>query len=200
MNQGGRGDWASSLGGVPIVEAGSRPLGDEYIFQMVAMQNIESLDGLGVQKIITQCPHCFNALKNEDPQLGRPRAQSRCLERRIPTTCGDSCSPTDNPATDASDNLPSRLDNTLRHPGFHAEPATLSGGSVLACADFGLTQRIRQDPQRKSVSYLLLTSDPQAALRALDRGQWLMVEVASPTWKMPSAPREASLNLWDTKV
>ena len=37
---------------------------------MLAMQNIESLDGLGVQKIITQCPHCFNTLKNEYPQLG----------------------------------------------------------------------------------------------------------------------------------
>jgi Fe-S oxidoreductase len=34
------------------------------------MQNIEALDGLGVRKIITQCPHCFNTLKNEYPQLG----------------------------------------------------------------------------------------------------------------------------------
>ena len=37
---------------------------------MLAMQNIEALDGLGVRKIITQCPHCFNTLKNEYPQLG----------------------------------------------------------------------------------------------------------------------------------
>jgi Fe-S oxidoreductase/nitrate reductase gamma subunit len=123
MNQGERGDWATELEGVDIVEAGSGPLGheylywigcagsfddrnkktsravakllqragldfailgpselctgdparrsgNEYIFQMLAMQNIESLDGLGVQKIITQCPHCFNTLKNEYPQLG----------------------------------------------------------------------------------------------------------------------------------
>jgi Fe-S oxidoreductase len=123
MNQGERGDWAEELEGVDIVEAGSGPLGheylywvgcagsfddrnkktsravakllqragldfailgpsemctgdsarrsgNEYIFQMLAMQNIESLDGLGVQKIITQCPHCFNTLKNEYPQLG----------------------------------------------------------------------------------------------------------------------------------
>ena len=123
MNQGERGDWAAELEGVDIVEAGSGPLGheylywigcagsfddrnkktsravakllqragldfailgpselctgdparrsgNEYIFQMLAMQNIESLDGLGVQKIITQCPHCFNTLKNEYPQLG----------------------------------------------------------------------------------------------------------------------------------
>ncbi|MEX2100731.1 MAG: (Fe-S)-binding protein, partial [Acidimicrobiia bacterium] len=122
MNQGDRGDWAAELEGVHIVEAGSGPLGheylywigcagsfddrnkktsravakllqradidfailgpselctgdparrsgNEYIFQMLAMQNIESLEGLGVQKIITQCPHCFNTLKNEYPQL-----------------------------------------------------------------------------------------------------------------------------------
>jgi Fe-S oxidoreductase len=48
----------------------ARRSGNEYIFQMLAMQNIEALDGLGVKKIITQCPHCFNTLKNEYPQLG----------------------------------------------------------------------------------------------------------------------------------
>ena len=37
---------------------------------MLALQNVEALEGLGVQKIITQCPHCFNTLKNEYPQLG----------------------------------------------------------------------------------------------------------------------------------
>ena len=48
----------------------ARRSGNEYIFQMLATQNIETLDGLGVTKIITQCPHCFNTLKNEYPQLG----------------------------------------------------------------------------------------------------------------------------------
>jgi Fe-S oxidoreductase/nitrate reductase gamma subunit len=48
----------------------ARRSGNEYLFQMMAMQNIESLNGLGVRKIITQCPHCFNTLKNEYPQLG----------------------------------------------------------------------------------------------------------------------------------
>ena len=48
----------------------ARRSGNEYIFQMLAMQNIEVLDGAGVTKIITQCPHCFNTLKNEYPQLG----------------------------------------------------------------------------------------------------------------------------------
>lgn len=122
MNQGERGDWASGLEGVDIIEPGgsfdheylywvgcagsfddrnkktsravakllqragidfailgpsemcngdpARRSGNEYIFQMLAMQNIEALDGLGVRKVITQCPHCFNTLKNEYPQLG----------------------------------------------------------------------------------------------------------------------------------
>ena len=123
MNQGDRGDWAAGLDGVDVVEAGSGPLGheylywvgcagsfddrnkktsravakllqradidfailgpselctgdparrsgNEYIFQMLAMENIASLEDLGVEKIVTQCPHCFNTLKNEYPQLG----------------------------------------------------------------------------------------------------------------------------------
>jgi Fe-S oxidoreductase len=48
----------------------ARRSGNEYIFQMLAMQNIETLNGLGVRKIVTQCPHCFNTIKNEYPQLG----------------------------------------------------------------------------------------------------------------------------------
>ncbi|MEZ5341084.1 MAG: heterodisulfide reductase-related iron-sulfur binding cluster [Acidimicrobiales bacterium] len=48
----------------------ARRSGNEYIFQMLAKQNVETLDTLGVKKIITQCPHCFNTLKNEYPQLG----------------------------------------------------------------------------------------------------------------------------------
>ena len=48
----------------------ARRSGNEYLFQMLAMPNIEMLDGMGVRKIITQCPHCFNTLQNEYPQLG----------------------------------------------------------------------------------------------------------------------------------
>jgi Fe-S oxidoreductase/nitrate reductase gamma subunit len=48
----------------------ARRSGNEYLFQMLAMPNIETLDGMGVKKIITQCPHCFNTLANEYPQLG----------------------------------------------------------------------------------------------------------------------------------
>jgi len=48
----------------------ARRSGNEYLFQMLAMPNIEALNGMGVKKIITQCPHCFNTLANEYPQLG----------------------------------------------------------------------------------------------------------------------------------
>jgi len=48
----------------------ARRSGNEYLFQMLAMQNVELLNGMGTKKIITQCPHCFNTLKNEYPQLG----------------------------------------------------------------------------------------------------------------------------------
>ncbi|MDQ1436384.1 MAG: hypothetical protein QOK43_13 [Acidimicrobiaceae bacterium] len=48
----------------------ARRSGNEYIFQMLATQNIETMNGMGVTKIITQCPHCFNTLGNEYPQLG----------------------------------------------------------------------------------------------------------------------------------
>ena len=42
----------------------------EFMFQMLAQQNIEVLNGYGVKKIVTACPHCFNTLKNEYPELG----------------------------------------------------------------------------------------------------------------------------------
>jgi len=48
----------------------ARRSGNEYIFQMLATQNIETLNTMGVKKIIAQCPHCFNTLLNEYPQLG----------------------------------------------------------------------------------------------------------------------------------
>ncbi len=48
----------------------ARRSGNEYIFQMLAMQNVETLNGMGVKKVVTQCPHCFNTLANEYPQMG----------------------------------------------------------------------------------------------------------------------------------
>ncbi|MGL5889516.1 MAG: (Fe-S)-binding protein [Bacteroidia bacterium] len=44
--------------------------GNEFLFQMQAMNNITVLNGYGVTKIVTGCPHCFNTLKNEYPGLG----------------------------------------------------------------------------------------------------------------------------------
>jgi Fe-S oxidoreductase len=44
--------------------------GNEFLFQMQAMMNIEVLNGYGVGQIVTTCPHCFNTLKNEYPGLG----------------------------------------------------------------------------------------------------------------------------------
>lgn len=48
----------------------ARRAGNEFLFQMAALQNIEVLNGYGVTKIVTTCPHCFNVLKNEYPQFG----------------------------------------------------------------------------------------------------------------------------------
>lgn len=47
-----------------------RRAGNEFMFQMMAYQNIQILNGYGVKKIVTTCPHCFNTLKNEYPELG----------------------------------------------------------------------------------------------------------------------------------
>lgn len=44
--------------------------GNEFLFQMQAMNNITILNGYEVTKIVTGCPHCFNTLKNEYPSLG----------------------------------------------------------------------------------------------------------------------------------
>lgn len=48
----------------------ARRAGNEFIFQMTALQNIETLKMYEVKKIVTACPHCFNTLKNEYPALG----------------------------------------------------------------------------------------------------------------------------------
>lgn len=48
----------------------ARRLGNEYLYQSLAAGNIGTLAGYEVKKIVTQCPHCFNTLKHEYPQLG----------------------------------------------------------------------------------------------------------------------------------
>ena len=44
--------------------------GNEFLFQMQAMTNIQTLNGYNIKKIVTACPHCFNTIKNEYPALG----------------------------------------------------------------------------------------------------------------------------------
>lgn len=48
----------------------ARRAGNEFLFQMLAYNNIQTLNGYGIKKIVTTCPHCFNTLKNEYPALG----------------------------------------------------------------------------------------------------------------------------------
>ncbi len=48
----------------------ARRMGNEFLFQMLAQQNVETLNGVGARKIVATCPHCFNTLANEYPQLG----------------------------------------------------------------------------------------------------------------------------------
>jgi heterodisulfide reductase subunit D len=48
----------------------ARRAGNEFMFQMMAYQNIQVLNNYGIKKIVTACPHCFNIIKNEYPELG----------------------------------------------------------------------------------------------------------------------------------
>jgi heterodisulfide reductase subunit D len=48
----------------------ARRAGNEFLFQMQAVSNIQVLNGYGIKKVVTACPHCFNTIKNEYPQLG----------------------------------------------------------------------------------------------------------------------------------
>ncbi len=56
---------AESCTGDPV-----RRLGNEYLFQMQARQNIETLNNAGVKKVVASCPHCFNSISKEYPALG----------------------------------------------------------------------------------------------------------------------------------
>jgi len=58
--------------GVEETDSGdvARRAGNEFLFQMQAISNIQVLNGYNVKKIVTACPHCFNTLKNEYPELG----------------------------------------------------------------------------------------------------------------------------------
>ncbi len=44
--------------------------GNEYLYQTLAKMNVEAWNGKGIKAIVTQCPHCFNTIKNENPEFG----------------------------------------------------------------------------------------------------------------------------------
>ncbi|HSE64150.1 MAG TPA: (Fe-S)-binding protein [Thermoanaerobaculia bacterium] len=48
----------------------ARRMGNEYLFQMLAQQNVETLNGHGIRKIVTNCPHCYNCIRHEYPAFG----------------------------------------------------------------------------------------------------------------------------------
>ncbi|HEY1620991.1 MAG TPA: (Fe-S)-binding protein, partial [Streptosporangiaceae bacterium] len=48
----------------------ARRMGNEFVYSMLAQQNIETLNEAGARKIVASCPHCFNTIANEYPQLG----------------------------------------------------------------------------------------------------------------------------------
>ncbi len=48
----------------------ARRAGNEFLFQMQALANIQVLNGYNIKKIVTACPHCYNTIKNEYPDLG----------------------------------------------------------------------------------------------------------------------------------
>ena len=48
----------------------ARRMGNEYLYQMLAKENIETLEKYGVKTVVTACPHCFHQIGNEYPQFG----------------------------------------------------------------------------------------------------------------------------------
>ena len=130
----------------------ARRSGNEYLFQMLATQNVETLNSMGVKKIVTQCPHCFNTLANEYPQLGGHYEvvhHSQFLEWLVdqgastsPTLSSTSVSSTTTPATSAATTTSTwrrarcwvaRRDPALSRPSATAPRACAAAPVVLAC-------------------------------------------------------------------
>ncbi|HEY8487123.1 MAG TPA: (Fe-S)-binding protein [Limnochordales bacterium] len=64
----------------------ARRMGHEFLFQELARANIETLNSLGVQELLTSCPHCYHTFRNEYPQLGarfRVRHHTELLEQLV---------------------------------------------------------------------------------------------------------------------
>ena len=147
----------------------ARRSGNEYIFQMLAMQNIETLNGMGVKKIITQCPHCFNTLLNEYPQLGGNYEvvhHSQFLEwliddgqaRPRPTPGSTSGSCTTTPATSAATTTStSRRASVIGSlGGIEIVEAERNGTKGMCCGAGGarmwMEETHRQEGQRRALA------------------------------------------------
>jgi Fe-S oxidoreductase len=63
-------DFAITGEGATCTGDPARRMGNEFVFQMLAQQNVEVFNEVGVKKIVATCPHCFNTLKNEYGSLG----------------------------------------------------------------------------------------------------------------------------------
>src|SRR5262245_18020442 len=64
----------------------ARRIGNEFLFEMMAKENVGTLNGYGMKKIVTSCPHCFNTLRNEYPQFGGDYEvyhHSECLAKLV---------------------------------------------------------------------------------------------------------------------
>ena len=127
----------------------ARRMGNEYLFQMLAQQNVETLNGYSVRKIVTNCPHCFNCLKNEYPDFGghyevvhgsqlvsdliagRPRQARDARSRRR----SRSTTPATSAATTASTTRPAR--DPPRDPGPRAEGAAERSREKGLCCGAG---------------------------------------------------------------
>jgi Fe-S oxidoreductase/nitrate reductase gamma subunit len=74
----------------------ARRLGNEYLFQVFAEQNMEAMGKVKFNRIVTQCPHCFNTLKNEYPQFGSTYKVQHYTEFLSELSLSNSSSPNGN--------------------------------------------------------------------------------------------------------